>query len=216
MSNPTPPPGPTYYFSLFATIDQQLVGQIPGGYRVDLSYSAPNPSVSVRPESGLAAAIQAYLQKKALLLSGTDWLLVSEDAIVDFDSRITLKLDTSGEAPPPRGDCVIGGRLRGRANLHDCRTIDGVALFKAEDSQNTVLESWKTGFDDNSYLPLVLAVSFDVPIEGFDPIETKVYETCRPLGRSLMLGVGKAIFKKQSNGAVSRIELDLYNLEPAK
>jgi len=201
-----------YCFALHALVDQQFVGETPGGFRIDLAYAAATPSVSVAG-STLKDPLLGYI-KDAELLSGTDWVTVNREGIIDFDSRITLKLGTDGlpQARRPAEPCLISARLRGRGDLRKAENAAHQPLFKANDNATKVISDWRNGFDDGSTLKLKLAVTADVPLEGFDDNQTRVYEECRPLGASLFLGEATVKFHKGTCGAVNGIDLSVYEV----
>lgn len=196
-----------YCFTLQAIIDQQFVGETPGGFRIDLAYSAAAPSVLIDGESALLPPLRGYVEG-ATLLSGTDWVSVSRAGIVDFDSRVTLALST----PPkhPEEPCLISARLRGRGDLKDARDPDGKPLFDPEDDSNKVISVWRNGFPTGSTLHVMLGITADVPVEGFDVDQTAVFRACRRLGSSLLLGRAEVTFNKAAFGAVNGIVLDVY------
>jgi len=211
-------------FKLSAQIQQQFVGEIPGGYRIDLYYSESD-AINVDVSSGLTDDVKKHLQG-AVVQSGNDWVSVNDEGVVDFDSRITLKLGPGPKddikAPPsrvasqddPEASRLIAGRIRGRATLRQCRDENGNRLFEKK-APTDVFRAWVGGLENGSYLPLVLAVTFDVPRWGFDEEQTEVYRQCRDLGASLFLATGKARFRQAPYGAVDSIDLDLFEIEPS-
>jgi hypothetical protein len=205
-----PPLATKYCFTLQAIIDQQFVGETPGGFRIDLAYSAADPSVEIE-DSVLTPPLLDFIEG-ATLLSGTDWVSVSRAGIVDFDSRVTLSLDTSGlgKEDRPEEPCLISAKLRGRGDLRYAQDSGGNPVFGPHDDSNKVISVWRNGFPTGSFLHVTLGITVDVPIEGFDQKQTAVFEECRRLGSSLLLGRAKVTFNKAAFGAVNGIELDVY------
>src|SRR6185503_18997985 len=81
-----------YCFSLKIDVKQQLVGQVMGGYRIDLEYVGGNGSVNFgRGNSALSAQALERLRVAPMVLSGNDWIFLSKGGQVDFDSRVTLQ-----------------------------------------------------------------------------------------------------------------------------
>jgi hypothetical protein len=219
------------YFTLVASITQDDVGPIEGGFRVDFSYQyageavdkverAPRGRVAARKKGAgkKAEAPEAKERHKgppfservigASLSSGSDWVFVSDEAFIDFDSTITLALKPEGSG------CLIGARLTGRADLRDC--LNGKTderIFELGVRSETILEEWQRGLED-AVLPLTLAVTIDIPTKGLNPVQDEIYAECLPLGASLLVGVGKAIFSGDPNGAVEKIELTIGKPSP--
>jgi hypothetical protein len=197
--------------NLHISVDQQFMGEVPGGYRVDLHFSGEpshnergtnTPLATIKP-SPFPAPLQDAIDK-GRILSGTDWATINSRAVIELDSRITIALRVSDEL-----ECPMAGRLRGRARLHDVKRSDGTAYFTDFDPAR-VFSVWEGGFEEDSWLPLVLSASFEVPTFGFGPAQTRMYESARELGDSLFIGTGKAIFRKAPYGAVKTIDLELY------
>jgi hypothetical protein len=199
-----------YGLSMKAQITQQFVGEIQGGYRVDLTYTGPDGSVNfAKGTSGLSAATLRRLSVQPALTSGNDWVLLSKAGQVDFDSRITLSFG-DGSAANPR--CLFGGRIRGRTNLRETQTPDG-PLFDTQTPDASILAKWQGGLPAGSWMPLVLAVTFDIPLDGFEPAQKASYDDCRELGRSLFVALGRATFGFGPNSPVDLIELDLVRVQ---
>jgi hypothetical protein len=205
------PVNPKYLFTLNAVIIQQFVGETPGGFRIDLGYSAAAHVLKTdKYPSFLTNPLLQYV-KGSRLLSGTDWVSVSRQGVVDFDSRITLSLGTAGIPNEPSEPCLISARLRGRGDLHAVQ-VNGKPRFDDSDGPNSVIAAWRSGFDTGSTLEVMLAVTADVPLEGFDANQTAVYRQCDRLGSSLLLGRATVKFNKAAFGAVDGIELDVFQL----
>lgn len=194
--------------SLTVEVTQQFVGQVPGGFRIDLYYSGEKSPVVVPAESGLGQPLQRRL-RHARILSGNDWATINSETVLDFDGRITLALTPDEKLRSP-----VAGRLRGRANLRDCLKSNGERLFYPDATPAQIFALWQLGFEEESYLPLVLAASFDVPTLGLDDEQTRVYAESHELAKSLFIGRGKAIFRKAPYGAVKTIELGLFTIKP--
>jgi len=208
-------------------VTQHFIGQVPGGYRVDFYYSGELEGLQEPADTALAAArkypaldspsgpFSSGLRdaiNAGTILSGADWVTINSRAVLDFDSRITIALKT-----PKKGLlCPVAGRLRGRVQLVDAMKAEGGRYFRNR-SEEEVLAVWKAGFDEDSWLPLVLSASFEVPILGFSEEQTELYKEARRLGDSLFIGLGRATFRKASYGAVKSIKLELHKLsgEPA-
>jgi len=189
------------FFHFEVAVTQSFVGPVPGGYRVDLRYEA-------QPPPG-APLLLAGLKASARVLSGCDWLSISDDGVIDFDSRITFEV--SEDAKNTR--VPISGRFRGRADLRDSKHSDGTARFGEHEAPGTVLGAWLKG-KAGATLPLALAVQFDVPTEGFSATETALYKALREssFGRHLLIGRGKAYYDGHPNGGVCSLALSLYVL----
>jgi hypothetical protein len=198
--------------TLSVNVTQQFVGAVPGGHRIDLYYSGTrtdtwNPIV-VPDGSEFQETVKEYLAA-ASILSGNDWVTFTSEAVLDFDSRVTIAL-----VEPYSGvSCPVAGRLRGRAHLRDLRKRAGARYFGRNAPAAEIFAAWATGFDEGSYLPLVLSASFDVPQRGFDEQQTKVYQKSRELSNGLFIGLGSAVYRRAPYGAVKHISLDLYALD---
>lgn len=192
-----------YCFTLAADIQQTFVGEAPGGFRVDLQY-ASDGAVSFDFPSRLDANALSEFQE-AKLLTGTDWVSVSNDAIATFDTRITFRVGPVQKNPEKR--CVISANVRGRAFLGDCRKEDGTPEFD-RDERPAIMARWQQGFSRNSYLPLALSAVFDVPTRGYDPAQDEVYEKCRALERGLFVAFGRANYLGGTYSRLGSIRLD--------
>jgi hypothetical protein len=170
-------------FSITADLTSTPVGMVPGGFRVDIAYGAGSKVESFKP---------APLEKANLsgtLLSGYDSVLVTSQAVVEFDGRVTIKFDSKeGDAKSP--SILVGARLVGRADL--ARVKSGAPPPPNE----TVYNKWKSGFGDGTELPFILTVSLDVasaPIESLERTDP-IYKPYLPLGRNLLLAYGKVVY----------------------
>jgi hypothetical protein len=206
----------TRILTLRVSVEQQFVGRVPGGYRIDLSYSGARPQDPSAKGPLLAvlgpkvdATLKGYLDH-GCILSGNDWVTINSETAFDFDSRITLALSPGGTA-----DCPVAGRLRGRAQIRDRRNKNGGRYYAKDEAASRVFADWRAGFEEGDYLPLVLSASFDVPVTGLDDMQTKVYNKARALANSLFIGQGRAIYGRGSYGSVEEIQLNLYAIEPA-
>jgi hypothetical protein len=204
----------TYCLSFEANVAQTFVGETPGGFRVDFYYSG-KPPITV-PLGGLLSDELRERLTKSYIKSGSDWATISSQGIIDFDSRITVALGDD--------QLLIAGRLRGRAQLRDTMKpaplggpggVPDKCAFLPDDKAEDVLARWRSGFEDGSYLPLVLSASFDVPSEGYEKADDEVYDEARALANSLFIGTGRAIFRKAPYGSVQSIKLDLYVIKPS-
>jgi len=200
-----------HYFTLAAGVSQRTVGEIEGGFRVDFDYGNPadaaaaitavsNTAVLTKrlaPVDAVSVAIPRPSAGQNLvnaqIASGSDWVFVSNDGFVDLDSNITIALK---DLPT---QCLLGIQLAGRADLRDSRQENGDPVFRGDETSQQVIGRWRQGFGENSYIPLVLSVTIDVPVSGTNAAQTKIYQECAVLGRSLLLGIGRATLNKNSD-----------------
>lgn len=197
-----------YWFTLSANATQHEVGDFQGRFRCDLEYSNPSAgltALSLKPGSPSALSKTTWRHlKDASIVSGHDWVFINPDAVVDFDSRLTLKVGgVEG--------CFIAGRVRGRADLRTCRDHDGNLLADPAADDDEFVKAWHA-LAGSATLPLVLSVAFDVPVRGFTPEQNDVYTECRDVRRSLLIGLGEASVSR-SPWHVDAIKLDLYASE---
>lgn len=194
----------THCLTVNVKVAQTFVGEAPGGFRVDFYYSGEPPIVAA-PGAPFTDSLKELLDV-SYVKSGSDWVTIGTQGVIDFDSRVTLAL--GGE------ELLVTGKLRGRANLRDVMSKYHKLVSDPSDSHDTILARWRSGFADDSYLPVVLAASFDVPLKGYDAKQTSIYKQVRALADSLFIGAGKAFFKKAPYGEVQRLQLNLYVIEP--
>lgn len=198
------------YFTLSVSVSQRTVGEIEGGYRVDFDYASPTggpaitgvqagvPVLTKTPKpmniDGAPIARKSAGQdlQDALIASGSDWVFVSDEGFVDLDSKITLTLQNLSTA------CLLGLQLVGRADLRDSKDKHDNPIFKGDETAEQVVTTWRQGFGEGSYIPLILGVTIDVPVSGTNKKQTAIYEECHALGHSILVGAGKAIFDKNS------------------
>src|ERR1044071_1252928 len=91
---------PEYCFSITATLEARVVGEVPGGIRIDLGYQAGK--VLLRYPSPLSTHFDLSGKEDPQnppqigeISSGQDWILigaVGKKAVADFDGRLTLKI----------------------------------------------------------------------------------------------------------------------------
>lgn len=194
--------------TITATVDQRFVGEVPGGYRVDLKYLSTEAPIAVT--ASVPEPLRTLLNG-GKLLSGNDWVTVSDTGVIDFDSRITIAL--SKAVQPDRVVTVpVSARLRGRASLRNATRQDGDPIFKDNLPSEEILARWQRGFEEKDYLPLMLAVGFEIPRKGFSAEETQIYDELRfgGLGETLLVGSGRAVFNGSQYGGISKLELDLF------
>ncbi len=200
--------GGKYSLDLSAIISQRYAGEIQGGYRIDLDYQGADQSV--RAGTGSVISVEtAKLLNGGELLSGSDWVFLDNKGVASFDSRFTLKLNTPLEK---QRRCLLEGRIRGRTDLRSVRDKQGNTRFDKKSTDADVIGAWKAGFTDDSWVPLVLSVVFDVPMAGFDDEQNTIYDRCRELGETIYLGVGKARYAFGINSPIKSINLRLYRL----
>ena len=201
-------------FTFGVAVAQSLVGEIPGGFRIDLRYSSKDQGSTLTlplPDGSCATAS---------ILSGNDWISVTNEGVIDFDSRITVEFvepnpNPKADDPTAQPRVPVSGRFRSRASIRDAkRTNDGQPFFEPAISSTALINSWKKGLPEGCHLPLVFTVGFDIPSEGFSKGETELYEKLRgaALGRSLFIGDGRAQFDGKPFGNVSSIDLRLFLL----
>jgi hypothetical protein len=183
-----------FHFSV--SVSQRFVGKVPGGFRVDLHFDRTSDDAKKNAEPTLTSP---------KVLSGNDWVAVSDDGVIDFDSRCTLQFGKAGTFVP------VSARLRGRASVRDATAPTG-PLFSDKDTAGVVMNAWVNGLQSGALLPLRLTVVFDIPREGFSEAENDVYDELRPLGRSLFIGYGHATFDGNQYGSVNYIEMDVFKL----
>jgi len=200
-----------YFFTLTTSTQQRPVGEMQGGYRVDFDYWRDKGALSCLPGSMLPLEIRPLVES-ARIVSGSDWAFVSELGIVDFDSRVTARLG----GDKPEDQCLLAGRFRGRADLAKARSATGTPIFPDPVDRSTVVNRWKAGLPEKTYIPLVLAVTFEVPLEDFDKSQTNLYDQIRVLGESLLIGSGSAELRGGPYGGVGEIKLDLFSVEPTE
>jgi hypothetical protein len=214
-----PPPGkdPTplvdaplkgYAFTLRASLTQTFIGEIPSGFRIDLQYD-PDGTVVYQWKTDLQDA-QAEL-KGAQLLTGTDWVSINNDGLATFDTRITLRVGQKAKDPDKR--CVISANIRGRVDLATAFQGAPGAKKLVVEQREQILPRWKKGFPTGTYLPLALSVIFDVPIEGSDDSQNKIYERCRELERGLFVAYGRATYIEGPNSPLDSIYLHVFKVQ---
>jgi len=185
--------------SFEASVSQTFVGDVTGGYRIDLHF-----------EDGARDVDNVGGPWSTRLLSGNDWVAVTSEGVMDFDTRFTIEFNEKREGKS--GVHVpISARLRGRASIRDARRKDHSRFFREGESDSTVIHAWRGGIHD-AYLPLRLTVTFDVPREGFTLEETELYRVLQSFGRYLYIGCGKAYFDGNPYGSVDRIVLGVYQM----
>lgn len=192
-----------YGFTLQADITQTFIGEIPGGFRVDIQYD-PNGTLTFDQTSALSAGAQQEL-RRAQLLTGTDWVSISAEGIATFDTRITIQVGEPKNDPDDR--CVISANIRGRIDLAECLIEGGGRVFNGK-NRAEIVPAWQKGFPPMSYLPLALSAVFDVPSQGDKPGQKSVYDNCRELERRQFLALGRANYLAGPNSPLDSIRLD--------
>jgi hypothetical protein len=180
-----------HLFTIHTPLISTPVGLVPGGFRVDVTYGADSKVISAKPASMNDAELNG------VLMSGYESILVTSEAVAEFDGRITIKFIK----PAPRVDeqateILVGARLVGRADLARA-TKDGAARVLPDGrDRRTVYEEWKAGFGDGATLPFLLTITLDVasaPIESLDRI-VPAYKPYLPLGRMLLVAPGRVTY----------------------
>ena len=198
-----------YCFTLRAGIEQRFAGEAPGGYRVDLNYVGERKSVEFVGDQSDLGSSRRHLES-ARLLSGSDWVFLNSRGVAAFDSRFTLVLPKQPDDTTP---CMVEGRVRGRVDLRNVCDGHGAPVFDDADPDGaTIIRKWKAGFGAGSYVPMLVSVTFDVPIAGFNREQTEVYGECEELGQGTFLGVGCARYDDGEKSPVVTLNLALYRL----
>lgn len=198
----------SYGFTLQANLTQTFIGEIPGGFRVDLQYE-PRGSVALSFD-GFLADLRDMLEP-ARLLSGNDWVSVSANGLASFDTRISLQVGPPSDDPDER--CVIGGNICGRVDLINLRNEAGEPIFDQHERPENIIAAWQKGFADGSFLPLALSAVFDIPVKGSDRDQNRIYQRCRPLGQSTFVVFGRATYAFGQNSPLDSISLDFVRAE---
>jgi hypothetical protein len=197
-----------YCFTLSATITQTFIGEIPGGFRVDLQYD-PAKALRFDGPSSLSTAERKVL-KGAELLTGTDWVTVSSDGIATFNTRVTLQVGPVA-ADETDDRCVLSLNIRGRADLGDLRRLDGTPLLGG--ARTDIIPAWLKGFEAKSFVPVAFSATFEIPTEGDTPAQDKIYGACRSLEQRLFLAVGRANYLSGPNSPLDSIRLDFIGIK---
>jgi hypothetical protein len=223
-----------YWFSIDAELDHRIVGEVPGGVRIDLGYR--NGKVTVKPKLG--SDLETYFGIKTTadenapertigeISSGQDWLLIGAagpSTVADFDGRLTIRFRPRAAQPQsqvgqqqPKAvgykdqdnggvSLVVGGRMRGRVDL---------AIKYAE---------WFNGHARAEPLPLALPLFVDVARFGpggtwVEPLPAKQDQPdddFAKLGRYQLLGVGHATCKNERYSPLERVTFDVYSVTSA-
>jgi hypothetical protein len=141
-----------YAFTLTSTMNQRLVGDVPGGTRLDLAYlDGGTSTITVDKNGGLFPK-----DTTGTIITGQDWVLVGEDGVADFDGRLTARI----------GDVIIGGHLQGRADL---KTL----VVGKQTIKTNAYETWYGGVGPDAKMPLVLPIVFEIPNPNVDSAEAQ-------------------------------------------
>jgi hypothetical protein len=232
MTKTTRIPKPKYFFSVEPRIETIPVGEVPGGFRVDLRYVSAGSAVWTDPEaydrdwagpdvsyktvapvrkqaqadSPLAAALSAgTIQWPGIdgeVLSGTDWATVRTDGVMTFDGRVTLKTDD---------DFLVDAVISGVVDLCD------PSKPRSDAESRALYTSWLNG--GIAYpVPLLLAVHFEAAnnVESWANVKIKrasssFWKYAR-LVRGQFAAVGEMVLGKTTYSPLSRVSLDVYEV----
>ena len=201
-----------YVFSIEATLETRVVGEVPGGVRIDVGYK-DDGVISVKaghlPKIGGVVRMTKNSpdnddQEIGEISSGQDWILigkVGEKAFADLDGRLTFRF-FSNENPKETDTAndvtlVAGGHVRGRVDL------------------DVSYQDWMLG-DLTKPLALVVPLSFDVSAVGdkkTSPAQKNAVLGHAPiaeLSRSLFWGIGTASVKSERYSPLTKVSLDVY------
>jgi hypothetical protein len=209
-----------YAFTLTAALRQRVIGEVPGGTRVDLAYLNQGASTIVARTGGIFPA-----GATGKILSGQDWVMVTENGVADFDGRFTA--DCNG--------VLLGAHVQGRADMSTV-VVDGQPIGK------NPYERWRTGFGTGATLTLILPVVFDIADQDLD--SARAQGTAPPgdapagagaeghsatpspeapdlgklelLGRSMALAEGVVTFTSGPYSPIESITLDVYCYRPKR
>jgi hypothetical protein len=208
----------TYYCSLKTAVETRPVGAIPGGYRVDVAYQEGGPVRTLRKKGSAADPAVDPVDMDGSLLSGHDWIRVSENAVAHFDARITIRCKSERpndeEQPPPPP--ILGARIFGKADLARASVLSAHA---GDRKPEAAFQKWKDGFGNDATLPLVVSVTFDVAgpaaqrLLGSDPEQYRPY---LPLDRALFTGIGRARFGAGAYSPMKELILHVYRYQEGK
>jgi hypothetical protein len=211
-----------YYFSIHAEVEPRVVGEVPGGMRIDLGYKTGG-TVTLKPdvESPLRGFFRedeikgSYEKKIGEIASGQDWILigtVGTGAVADFDGRVTIRFNDQRTAQSTEAkeikreeggaSSVVGGHTKGRVDLR---------VEYAE---------WFKGWSTDKPLPLVLPLQLDIATVGpggtwVEPLPGRmppIADKLATLGRSLLLGIGYASCDKSKYSPLKSVDLDVYKI----
>src|SRR5688572_14719256 len=76
-------------FRLSFRVTFQSTVEVPEGLRVDLTYDSSGPPIAAYSDLAFSGQLAKLLQETSLL-SGHDWLFVSDVGVVTFDGTLTL------------------------------------------------------------------------------------------------------------------------------
>jgi len=221
-----------YFFSVEPRIETIPVGEVPGGFRVDLRYTAAGSTVWTDPEaydrewphpegpyktlaparkkagadSALAAALSTgVIQWPGMdgeILSGTDWATVRTDGVITFDGRITIKTDD---------DFLVDAVISGVVDLCE----PGKPRTDAE--SRTLYTAWLNGGIAHP-VPLSLGVHFEAAnnTESWANVKIKrassnFWKYVR-LVRGEFVAVGEMTLQRTTYSPISRVSLDVYEV----
>jgi hypothetical protein len=171
-----------HLFTVQTSLTSTPVGLVPGGFRVDVTYGADSAVTSADPAPLQGAALNG------VLVSGYESILVTSQAVAEFDGRITIKFNIPPNGNQPSTHILVGARLIGRADLAHADRLKG--------DRKAVYEHWKAGFGEGAELPFLLTITLDVasaPIESLER-DFPAYKPYLPLGQELLLAPGKVTY----------------------
>src|SRR5262245_7347693 len=92
-----------YCFSIHAEVEPRIVGEVPGGIRIDLGYKSGG---EVTVKSGMDSKLENYFEggvskyagetKIGAISSGQDWIFIAtvgDKTMAEFDGRVTIRFN---------------------------------------------------------------------------------------------------------------------------
>jgi hypothetical protein len=227
-----------YYCTFGAATESQSIGETQAGYRIDIKYIRSKNVLktsasdydrdwtqgvkppfnkyeeiqSARKNADRGAELQSLRDSGKLewfgiegaCLSGGDWALVRSDAVALFDGRVTLEADDG---------FIFDMLLRGQVDLRGARTLDEAPAW---------FQALRNGATIDGPFPIHLAANFEGAQSEASWTPKDVRERAKHhwkyarLMRGQFIAVGSALFGSEAGTPLRRIDVDIFELLPAK
>lgn len=231
MAKSTKTPELKYFFTVEPRIETIPVGEVPGGFRVDLRYLEGGPSVTTDGPayagawlaklnsqfSDLSAVRTATAQTlrplhesgqlewqgiEGTILSGTDWATVRSDGVISFDGRATIRTDD---------EFLIDAVVSGVVDLRPRTTP------MTRNKSREVYTDWLNGGLKHA-IPVSLAVHFEAAenVESWANNKIKkaseAYWKYERLVRGNFVALGDMTLQNTAYSPISTLILDIYEV----
>lgn len=202
-------------FRIWTKVESIPLGEVPGGFRIDVRCGHFANEVSSLPE-----AVQredwpdgGWRGLDGELVSGNDWVTIQTTAVMRLNGRLTIRAKDEPKARQGLAPYLIDMLYTGAIDL------TGGEPERVEESY----EQWRRGELPHDKLQVTLAISFELGLgknqlnkERQREVDEARYARYARLGRAQYIAVGSATLEHKPYSPIKELDVTVLELVPAQ